>query len=178
MCASVPAMALTSMPPCSTVSISFPLPSLFFYLKELKPEELFYYFSFLLSSDDAHTEQIRDHFLSCLEALQFHANCLCCRCLCSVFSFLSCGEICEWLTTSAFPVCNPGCAYLCLGTAEGTHETAEYIPGEISGMKHRRTDIFASSSHCPEEQQVLLDTRVPGHVVTLVPHCLPGLHLQ
>lgn len=39
--ASVPAMALTSMPPCSTVSISFPLPSLFFYLKELKPEEIF-----------------------------------------------------------------------------------------------------------------------------------------
>lgn len=56
-CASVPAMALAFMPPCSTVSISFPLPSSFFYLKEQKPEEIFYYFSFLLSSDDAtHTQ--------------------------------------------------------------------------------------------------------------------------
>lgn len=52
MCAAVAAMALTSMPLCSTVSISLPLPSLFF-LKELKPEEIFYYFCFLLSSDDA-----------------------------------------------------------------------------------------------------------------------------
>lgn len=103
-CASVAAMALTSMPPCSTVSIPFPLPSLFFYLKELKPEEIFYYFSFLLSSDDAAHTVDQGSLLSCLEALQFHASPLSCRHLCSVFFSFSPVESCvNVLTTSGFP---------------------------------------------------------------------------